>query len=84
VLGGVVGDDLIKLGPVGIPTAQVAFNVLLAGPLHNGPPTDAPHIDVHEGDVTSGTSSKGCVLAALFPTPGRVPFSRQHTKIRVG
>jgi len=72
VLGGVVGDNLIQLGPVGISTAQVGFNVLLAGPLHNGPPTNTPHIDVHEGDVTSGTSSKGCVLATLLPAPRRV------------
>jgi len=71
VLGGMVGDDLIQLGPVGISAAQVAFNVLLACPLDDGPPTDTPHIDVHEGDVTSGTSSKGCVLTALFPTPRR-------------
>ena len=71
-MGGVVGDDLIQLGPVGIPAAQVGFNVLLAGPLDDGPPTDTPHIDVHEGDVTSGTSSKGCVLATFFPTPRRV------------
>ena len=71
-----VGNDLVQLGPIGIPTAQVAFNVLLAGPLDDGPSTDTPHIDIHEGNVTSGTSGKGCVLATLFPTPERVWFSR--------
>ena len=72
MLGGMVGDDLIQLRPVGISAAQVAFDVLLSGPLHNCPPTDTPHIDVHEGDVASGASSKGCVLATLLPTPMRV------------
>ena len=71
-MAGVVGDDLIQLGPVGVSTAQVAFDVLLAEPLDDGPPSDPPHIDIHEGDVTGGTSSKGCVLATLLPTPERV------------
>jgi len=80
VLSGVVGDDLIQLGPIGVSTAQVAFNVLLADPLDDGPPTNTPHVDVHEGNVTSGTGSKGCVLATLFPMPGFC-FRQQHAKM---
>ena len=83
MLGGVLGDDLIQLGPVGVSAAEVAFDVLLAHPLDDGPPTDTPHVDVYEGDVASGASSKGCVLAALFPAPGRDCLSRQHSKIEV-
>jgi len=66
-----VGDDLIQLGPGGVSTAQVAFHVLFAEPLDNRLPTNTPHIHVYECDITSGASSKGCVLTTLLTTPGR-------------
>lgn len=68
---GVFGDNLIQLGSGGISTAQLGFHVLLAGPLDDRPPTDTPHIDVYESDITSGASSKGCILTTLFATSRR-------------
>lgn len=67
-----VGDDLVQSGPVGIPTAQLAFHILPAEPPDDRLPADALHIDVHEGDVTCGASSKSCVVTALFSTPERI------------
>lgn len=72
MLSGVVGHDLVQPGPVGVPTAQLAFHVLLADPLHDRPSTDAPHIDIYEGDIASSSGSKGCVVATLLATPGRI------------
>jgi len=66
-----VGHNLIQFGPGGVSTAQVAFHVLLAEPLDDRLPTNAPHIHVYECDITSGASSKGCVLTTLLTTPGR-------------
>jgi len=63
-----IGDDLIQLGPIGVSTAQLGFHVLLADSLDDGPPANTPHIDVHEGDITSGTGSKGSIVTALFAT----------------
>jgi len=63
-----VGDDLVQPGPVGVPTAQLAFHVLPTEPPDDRLPADAPQVDVHEGDVTCGAGSKSCVVAALFST----------------
>ena len=71
-MSGVVGEDLIQLGPSRVSAAQLAFHVLLSDPPDDRPPTNAPHIDVYEGDITSGSSSKGCVLTTLFAMPRRI------------
>ena len=64
-----IGDNLIQPGPGRVSTAQLAFHVFPAHPLDDRLPTDAPHIDVNEGDITGGTSSEGCVLTTLFAVP---------------
>jgi len=68
VLAGVASNDLIQLGPGRVSTAQLAFRVFLAYPSNDRPPADAPHIDVHESNITSGPCSEGCVLTTLLTT----------------
>lgn len=72
--------DLAQPGPVGIPTGQPAFHILLTEPPYDRLPRETPHIDVHEGDITSGASSESCVLATLFATPGGLP-GQCHTEV---
>lgn len=79
MLTGMVGSDLIQPGPGGVSAAKLAFHVLLAGPLDDRPPTNTPHIDVHESDVTSSTSSEGCGLTTLFTTPRSFSLSVSNT-----
>jgi len=67
-LTGMVGDNLIQLGPGRVSAAQLAFHVFLAHPLDDRLPADAPHIDVDESDITGGASSEGCILTALLAT----------------
>lgn len=69
-MAGMLGDNLIQLGPGRVSAAQFGFHVFLTHPLYDRLPTDAPHIDVHEGDITGGASSKGCGLTTLLATPG--------------
>lgn len=71
MLAGMVGDDVIQLGPVGVSTAQLGFHILLGDPPDDGLPADTLHIDVYEGDITCGPGTKGCVLATLLAMPGR-------------
>ena len=71
VLTGVVSDDLVQLGPGRVSTTQLASRVFLTQPSNDRLPADAPHIDVHESNITSGTGSEGCVLTAFFTTPER-------------
>jgi hypothetical protein len=79
-----IGDNLIQLGPGRVSTAQLALHVFPTHPLDDRLPTDPPHIDVHEGDITGGTSSKGCVLATLLTTPAKFLPSAEAPKIKVG
>ena len=66
MLTGMLGNNVVQLRPIGIPTAQLAFRILFSNPPDDRLPAKTPHVNVHEGDITNGTSSKGCVLAALF------------------
>ena len=68
---GMAGDNLIQPGPGRVSAAQLAFHIFPTQPLDNRLPTDAPHIDVHEGDIAGGASSKGCIVTALLAIPGR-------------
>ena len=66
-----VGSNLIQPGPGRVSTAQFALSVLLACLFDDRPPTDASHIDVHEGNITSCASSKSCVVTTLLAAPAR-------------
>jgi len=68
VLTGMVGDDVIQLGPSGISTAQLGSRVLPANPPDDRLPTDTLHIDIYEGNITSDAGSKGCVMTTLLAT----------------
>jgi hypothetical protein len=78
-----IGDNLIQLGPGRVSTAQLAPRVFLTYPPDDRLPTDPPHIDVHEGDITGGSSSKGCVLTTLLATPASIFPSARHPRSRL-
>lgn len=60
------GDNLVQFGPVGISAAQFGFRILPTDPPDDGLSADTPRIDVYEGDIACGGSSKSRVLTTFF------------------